>query len=243
MDEGVQVRLRGCPLFEHASDSSVRHAARHARWRRFRRGEVIFHRGDAGDVLHVISSGSVKVAVDSDNGGEAILATLGPGMSFGELSVIDGSPRSATVRAVGASETITLDRTTMRDLMAGDDNVRDALMAEAMRVIRRLTDQVAELHFLDLGSRLAMRIARMAREADPSADRVSLEWPLRQAEVAAMVGGTRQSVNRVLNDMVDAGLIRIGPDRLVVLDVSGLLRRGSERRPTAARAGRTVARP
>jgi len=91
--------------------------------------------------------------------------------------------------------------------------------------LRRLTGHVEELHFLDLPGRLARRIVRLAQEAHPGATgQVILEWPYTQSDLAAMIGGTRQTVNRLLADFVGRGLIRFERDTLIVPDVAALER-------------------
>ena len=224
-DRAAIAALRECALFGSVSDESLLGIARTLRKRRFRRGEVIFHQGDVGDTLEIVASGSVKIVLASEGGEEAILATVQPSQTFGELALLDGAPRSASAIALEPSETWQLPRSTLRDLMDDDPALRDALFASLATVLRRITGQVEELHFLDLAGRLATRLGRLARAQDPEAQQVTLDWHLTQSDLAAMIGGTRQSVNRLLNDLVDEGLVRVDKDSLVILDVDALLRR------------------
>src|SRR5436190_19254938 len=111
MDENFAVEsLRQCALFRDVDETSLREVARQLRRRRFRRNEVIFHQGDPGDSLHVVSSGTVKIVLPSAEGEEAIIATLRPGDFFGELSLLDGAPHSASVVALEPAETLALPR-------------------------------------------------------------------------------------------------------------------------------------
>jgi CRP-like cAMP-binding protein len=198
--------------------------ARHLRRRRFRRGEVIFHQGDPGDALHLVSSGAVKIVLPSAEGEEAIIATLRSGDFFGELALLDGAPRSATAVAQEACETWTLPRDIFHELLERDASLRASLLAGLARELRRLTGQVEDLHFLDLAGRLAMRLVRLARETDPGAREVRLDWPYTQSDLAAMIGGTRQSVNKLLSDLADRGLVSIERDVLTIPDVDALAR-------------------
>jgi CRP-like cAMP-binding protein len=216
--------LRSSLLFERAGESALVDVARHLRRRRFRRGEVIFHQGDPGDALHLVDSGAVKIVLPSEHGEEAIIATLRRGDFFGELALLDGAPRSATAVALEASETWTLSRDLFHDLLDRDPSLRDSLLAGLARELRRLTGQVEELHFLDLAGRLAMRLARLARESDATADEVRLDWPYTQSDLAAMIGGTRQSVNKLLSGLVERGLVVIERDTLTIPDVDALVR-------------------
>jgi CRP/FNR family transcriptional regulator, cyclic AMP receptor protein len=227
MDETFAIdALRSCPLFKHADESVLRSVAAGLRRRRFRRNEVIFHQGDPGDSLHIVGTGAVKILLPSAEGEEAIIATLRPGDFFGELALLDGASRSATAAALEPSETLVLPRSTFLQLLDHDPGLRNALLFGLARELRRLTGHVEELHFLDLAGRLAMRLTRLARESVPDAPgEVRLDWPFTQSDLAAMIGGTRQSVNRLLSGLVDDGLVRIERDFLVITNVDQLARR------------------
>jgi CRP-like cAMP-binding protein len=227
MDDKVAVEaLSRCLLFNQADTSMLTSIASGLRRRRFRRNEVIFHQGDPGDSLHVVAAGAVKIVLPSAEGDEAIIATLRSGDFFGELALLDGAPRSATATALEPSDTLVLPRQVFVDLLDTLPGLRDALLEGLARELRRLTGHVEELHFLDLAGRLAMRLTRLAREADPDAEGpIRLAWPYTQSDLAAMIGGTRQSVNRLLSELVDEGLIAIEPDALVITDLDELERR------------------
>ena len=226
-DEDFAVEsLRRCALFAHVEPEPLRTLARSLRRRRFRRNEVIFHQGDPGDSLHVVAAGGVKILLPSAEGEEAIIATLRPGDFFGELSLLDGAPRSATASALEPTETLALPRVTFQELLDRDPRLRHALLASLARELRRLTGHVEELHFLDLAGRLAMRLTRLAREVDPQArGAVRLDWPYTQSDLAWMIGGTRQSVNKLLSGLVDDGLLAIERETLLIRDLDELARR------------------
>jgi CRP-like cAMP-binding protein len=219
--------LRDCALFAHADEAALSELAHALRHRRFRRNEVIFHEGDPGDSLHIVASGQIKILLLSAEGEEAIIATLRPGDFFGELALLDGAPRSATAVAVDPAETLVLPRAVFRELLERSEGLRDALLTGLAHELRRLTIQVEELYFLDLAGRLATRLTHLAREAEPEAElEVRLDWPFTQSDLASMIGGSRQSVNRLLSILVGDGLVRIEPDHLVITDVNELERRG-----------------
>jgi len=218
----VVEQLRNSPLFAHASERSLADVAGHLHRCRFRRGEIIFHQGDPGDTLHLVRSGAVKIVLPSPEGEEAIIATLRRGDAFGELALLDDEPRSAMAVALEPCETWTLGRDRFRGLLDRDPGLRDALLASLARELRRLTGQVEELHFMDLAGRLATRLARLAREAAPGSREVRLDWPYTQSDLAAMIGGTRQSVNKLLSGFVERGLLVIEPDSLLIPDVEAL---------------------
>ena len=220
--------LARCPLFAHADRTMLGSLAGRLRRRRFRRNEVIFHQGDLGDSLQVVASGAVKIVLPSPEGEEAIIASLHPGEFFGELALLDSSPRSTTATALEATETLTLPRERFLELLREDPRIVQALLHALAEDLRRLTGHVEELHFLDLAGRLSMRLVRLARDADPNAGgRCELDWPFTQSDLAAMIGGTRQSVNKLLSGLVDEGLVRIERDTLVINDLDDLERHAS----------------
>ncbi|OGN82509.1 MAG: hypothetical protein A2X23_05785 [Chloroflexi bacterium GWC2_73_18] len=217
--------LRRCALFAHLDDRTLDLVATSLRIRRYRRGEVIFHQGDPGDSLYVIEDGAVKIVLPSPDGEEAIIATLRRGDFFGELALLDGAPHSATAGALEPTTILVLARARFHELVEGEPTLRDALLAGLAHELRRLTRHVEELHFLDLAGRLAMHLAGLAREAQPDARTdVRLDWPYTQSDLAAMIGGTRQSVNRLLAGLVEQGLVRIDRDSIVIADVDRLAR-------------------
>jgi CRP-like cAMP-binding protein len=216
------------PFFAGLDSDALGRVAATLRTRRFRRGEVIFHSGDPGDALFLIMSGEIKISLPSETGDEAILASLRAGDVFGELALLDGAPRSATATALVATEVVVLPRVAFRELIATEPAVRDALLASLAGELRRLTMHVEELHFLDMTGRVAARLVRLSGEVGrPDADGViHLPSSLTQGELAAMVGSTRQTVNKLLGQFADDGLIRLDRSGMVIIDLPGLVEMG-----------------
>ena len=212
--------LAACRLFAGLDARTLDLLTAALRSRRYRRDEVIFHVDDPGDSLYVVAKGSVKIILSSDDGTEpAILTTVGPGGFFGELALLDGAPRSATAVALDPVEAMVLRREAFDRLVDSEPGLRRALLASLAREIRRLTAQVEDLHFLDLPGRLARHLLRVIEAAGSGTNgEVHLPWPYTQGELAGMIGGSRQSVNRLLADFVAQGLLRFEGDDLVVPD-------------------------
>jgi CRP/FNR family cyclic AMP-dependent transcriptional regulator len=213
------------PFFAGLDADALGRVAATLRTRRFRRGEVIFHAGDPGDALFLIMTGEIKISLPSETGDEAILATLRVGDVFGELALLDGAPRSATATCLVATETVVLPRVAFRELIATEPAVRDALLASLAGELRRLTMHVEELHFLDMTGRVAARLVRLAGEVGRSDGDGVIRLPstLTQGELAAMVGSTRQTVNKLLGQFADDGLIRLDRSGMVIADLPGLV--------------------
>lgn len=218
--------LRACGLFAGLDEDELAGIARQMRSRKFRNNETIFHQDDPGDALFVVVDGAVKIVLPSAEDGEpAIMATLRPGDFFGALALLDGAPRSATAVALGRTETLVLRRDAFLELVDSDRTLRVALLASLSREIRSITDHVQDLHFLDLPGRLAKRILREAENGQSEPDgSVMLPWPYTQSELAGMIGGSRQSVNRLLSEFEEQGLIELRRDALVIPDPAALQR-------------------
>jgi CRP/FNR family transcriptional regulator len=220
--------LAHSPLFEGLDPDDLEGIARAMSRRRYRRHEVIFHEGDPGDALHLVVEGQVKIARESAEGGEAIVVILAPGDTFGELVLLDGAPRSATATAVEATETLAMSRESFATVIDGTGPFRWRVLGAIAQRIRRVTDQLAEVHFLDLSGRLALQLSRLAEESAPGrTGDIELRGTLTQSDLAAMIGGTRQRVNQILGDFVEEGLIRHDAGRVVIRDLERLRERAA----------------
>lgn len=221
--------LRTSPLFAPCPGPVLLEIGKSLRVQSYARNTLIFRQGDPGDALHLITQGAVKIVLPSAEGEEAIIATLRAGEFFGELALLDGEPRSASAVAIEETRTAVLARDVFRQLLTRHPDLRDALFAALSARLRRLTTHVEELHFLDLAGRLATRLGRLARQAQPGGSPldgpIELDWPYTQTDLAAMIGGTRQSVNRLLASLISDGLVRIEHEKLLISDLDALERR------------------
>ncbi len=200
--------------------------ARSMRERRFKRGEIVFHQGDAGDTLHVLLEGSLKVYVPTDSGDEAVLAILGPGESFGEVALLDAGPRSATVRAMVPSRTATLHRTELFSMLRTHPDAVDALVVSLTRLVRKLTDGLVDLAVLDVSARLARKLADLGSNSAPAANGSIELPPVTQEELAGMVSATRASVNKALGALEATGAIERRGRKIAIRSLDLLRRRG-----------------
>jgi CRP/FNR family transcriptional regulator/CRP/FNR family cyclic AMP-dependent transcriptional regulator len=192
------------------------------RRRRFRRGEVIFHRDDPGDCLYLIDSGTVKIALRSEDDREVILTLLGAGDYFGELAVLDGLPRSADAIAVEPAELLQLPRGAFLAFLEANHGVAVRLLSALSRdYVRRLTDTVGDAAFLDLPARLARTLVHMLEsQADGGT-----ELRLTQSDLAAMVGATRESINKWLGHYEHQGWLKRERGLVRILNTDALVKR------------------
>lgn len=229
MDPGDNVSLlAGSALFADLAPQALRFLAERANRVDLARGEVVFHEGDEGDTLYVIAEGLVKVWVSSSGGEEMVLATLRSPDAFGELSAVDGRPRSASATALESTTLVALDRATLLDAVHHHAGVADGMLTALGGLARRITEQTSDLVFLDLAGRLAKTLAALAdRDGVPRESGVVLELPLTQTELAEMVGGSRQSVNKTLKLFEHRGFLQMHGREVVIVDLEALRRRGS----------------
>ncbi|HEU4758574.1 MAG TPA: Crp/Fnr family transcriptional regulator [Dehalococcoidia bacterium] len=206
--EGQRV-LAQVPLFTGLSSEELDALAALSRRRRYGKGEVVFRQGDPGSVLYIIESGQVKLTLTSTDGKEVILALLGPGGFFGELSLLDGEPRSADAVARLDSLLWALQRQHFLEFLDGRPRAARGLLAALSRRLRRTTELVQDAGFLDVPGRLARALLQMSEAAGQAGpDGVVVSPRLTQAELAEMVGATRESVNKWLGVYERQGLLR-----------------------------------
>lgn len=217
--------LRSTALFAGLDDEALRGLATACVRRVYGRGQYLWYQGDEGDRLVVIASGLVKVVLTSVQGEEVVLRTLGPYTTAGELAILDGAPRSAAVIAVEPTAVLLVGRATVLDLMIRHRSVLDAVLRTLGTLVRRLTEETGDLMLLDLGGRLAKLLLRLAENRVPERGRVVLDLGLSQSDFAAMVGATRQAVNRALQLLAARGLIELDGRVIVLRDLPGLRRR------------------
>lgn len=214
-------------LFWQVDDASLEELARSAVERNYKKGQIVFTQGDPSGSLYFVMSGRVKVFVTSERGDEMVFITLGPLGCFGELALVDGLPRSATVEVVEACRLLVLQRDAVRRFMHDHPQVTDALLRMIGSLVRRLSDQAADFVFLDLHGRLAKLLIALAEENDEDGGKTPVvELPLTQSDLARMVGGTRQSVNQILHIFADRGYIELDRRKIVLKRLDALRRRG-----------------
>lgn len=213
-------------LFAHLDSDGLHQLAARAIMRRYRRGEVVFREGDPGDWLFVVASGRLKVVVSSAQGDEMVLATLASPDTFGELALVDGGARSATVEAVEPTAVLVLTRAAFLDVLSERPALVEGLLGSLGGLIRRLTDQASDLVFLDLPGRVAKLLLGLASEGDlQSATEHVIDSSFTQTEIAKMVGGSRQSVNQILRAFESAGYIETAGHSIRIVREDTLRRR------------------
>ncbi len=215
--------LKTVPFFTNLKREEAGELAGHLVLRHFNNGQVIFHHGDPGGLLYIISKGKVKITHSTLEGQEALLAILGEGDFFGELALLDDSPRSATAEAVGPTETLTLHRSDFRRFLKDNPDFSMHVLQTMARHIRRLNSQLSDIFFLDLPSRLARTLLHLAEQHGRIVDDgILIELVLTQTDLAEMTGATRVSINKTLGRFRRAGWVKAKGRRFTILDAPAL---------------------
>jgi CRP-like cAMP-binding protein len=206
--------LRDVPLLARLPEADLKALASRGRVRSYRAGAVLFREGDPGDALYVVVDGSVRVAVLSAAGEEATVALLGPGEFVGDLALLDGRPRSASAIAHRATKTLVVTREHFRRWLSERPKASFALLEALSMRVRRTDEALADLSFLGLPQRLAKRLLALTSESE--------RLRITQAELASMLGVSRESVNKQLNQFAREGWIALGRGSVTVLNREAL---------------------
>jgi len=190
------------------------------------RGDVLFHEGEPGDRLYVIRSGKVKLGRRSNDGRENLLAVLGPGEMFGELSLFDPGPRTATASVVADAVVLELGHHDLISWLELNPTVAKHLLQALARRLRRTNEALADLVFSDVPGRVAKALLDLSTRFGEQVDEgVRVAHDLTQEELAQLVGASRETVNKALADFQQRGWIRHEARAVVILDVDRLARR------------------
>jgi CRP-like cAMP-binding protein len=211
-------------LLEGVPAEEVRRLLSVARRRTFRKGEVVFHRGDPADSLHLISKGRFKVQVRTPLGDEATIAIRGPGDSFGEMAVVgERAKRSATVEALEEAETFCVVDGAFRRLRREHTEVDQLLIDFLANEVRMLNERLLEALYVPVEKRVLRRLAELAELYGTGDGEVVI--PLTQEELAGLAGTSRATVNQVLRAEQERGALELGRGKTIVPDPAALAAR------------------
>ena len=217
--QGTVELLRGVPLFAQLSQSELERVAQVAIPRTFPRETRVFHEGDAGDACYIISKGSCRVTRQHSDGRVITLATLGPGAFFGELAMLDGERRSATVEAAEDTELLAVPASDVRSLIREHPEMAEKLIVALTRRIRDMNERITRQSFQTVPSRVAGVLNQLLADSGATPlvrDGVTIR--LRQSDLAQLAGTSRESVSRFLATLERAGVVQVGRGRVTVVE-------------------------
>jgi CRP/FNR family cyclic AMP-dependent transcriptional regulator len=216
--------LRTVSIFADLPAAALEQLARNSLPRKYRRGQVLCNEGDPGESIYILEEGQLRVTQWTAAGDEAVLAVVEAPTAVGELSLLDGSPRSATLTAVGPVRVRLIPRTAFTALLRDQPQIVPGLLATLATLIRRANARQVDLLTLDVPGRLAKwLIERADRLGTPSEDGVMFDLSRSQGELASEIGTTRPTLNRALRSFEEQGIIATDGARVTILDRDKLL--------------------
>ncbi len=198
--------LRNVSLFSDLPEDDLQAISSLATTRTYPKNTIIISEGDDSDSLYAILTGKVKVFLSDDDGREIIINILGEGQYFGELALLDDSPRSASVMTIEETKLAVISKSAFEDCLTRNPVLALRIIRELSARLRNLTQNVKSLALMDVYGRVARTLLDMA---EPTGDKLEIRQKLTQRDIASMVGASREMVSRILKDLSTGGYITI----------------------------------
>ena len=207
--------LRRHSLFGQLSPAAIEHLGSHVKRRSLPRGTVIFAKDEPGTGLMSVLAGTVKISVPSADGREMVLSIMHEGDIFGEIALIDGRPRGTDATAITDCELLVIERRDFIPFLRSQPDLAMQIIKILCSRLRHRTEQVQDVTFLNLATRLAKTLLGLTADAERvgSARKVAIT----QHEISQIVGRSRESTNKQLRSWAKHGLIRLERGAIVVL--------------------------
>ena len=207
------VVLRNVPLFSGLEENELERLSRVAVRKRAGRGEQVVRSGESADALLILLTGRAKVTNFDEEGREIILAWLGPGEFFGEMGLIDGSERSASVIAVENCELLTIGKQEFQRCVQENFQVAQKLMQILVRRLREADRNIESLALLDVYGRVARLLLDLSEEED---GKRLVKKKISKQDMARMIGASREMVSKVMRDLEIGGYIVTNGDQITI---------------------------
>lgn len=218
MDSGNAELLARVPLFAELSADELERIAAVAVPRSFPRGVRVFHEGDHSDACYVVRSGDLRVTREHSDGRAIALATLGPGDFFGELAMLDGGTRSASVETLSDAQLLAVPASDMRRVIAEHGDIAAKLIVALAKRVRETNERVSRQSFQTVPSRVAGVLSQLISEEVGPGSRDGITVRMNQSDLAQLAGTSRESVSRFLATLERAGVVAVGRGRVTVLE-------------------------
>src|SRR6187401_312405 len=210
--------LARVPLLSGLEPTELERIAQVAIPRSFPKGARVFHEGDRSDACYVIRSGEVRVTREHSDGRAIALATLGPGELVGELAMIDGGVRSASVEALTDVDLLAVSAADMKGLLERNAEITAKLVIALTKRLRETNERISRQSFQTVPSRVAGVLSQLVSEENAEHGRDGVTIRMNQADLAQLAGTSRESVSRFLAVLERAGVVRVGRGRVTVLE-------------------------
>lgn len=221
--QGLRARLPEQSVLKPLSDEELDALFAFGITRRVARGEALFERGDPGDSMMVVLSGTLKACATTAQGREVVFDYIGPGGVVGEIAVLDGEPRTARVVAMEPAELVVLQRRFLLPWLERHHGAALRIIKVLCRKLRRTNELLEDHSGLAMGQKLARGLMRLAEEHGVTkAGRVGLAFPISQGDLGNYVSLSRENVNRQLREWEQAGYIELARGRIAIVDRDSL---------------------
>ena len=214
-----QAILRAHALFGQLGAEAISRLASYAHTKSFASGARIFEKGDPGTSLFAVCSGTVKISNQSTGGKDAVFNLIPGGGIFGEIALLDGQPRTADAFALTDCELMVIDRRDFVPLVSQNPEIALKLIEILCQRIRRTSEQVEDVTFLDLPSRLAKTLLRLSETSGAQSRKVSIT----QREIGQIIGMSRESTNKQLREWEENNWVKLERGGVVVLERQPLM--------------------
>ena len=205
--------LEDIPLFSCLDAEVVRDFEKVAARKRFPKNAIVFSRGDESDSLYIVRSGKVKAVIHDEEGREIVLAVIGEGEYFGEMGVLDGVPRSATIVTQEPTEMLVIRRNDFKKLLSANPDMALNLIAVVLQRLRRADQKIESLGLRYVHGRVANLLMQ---SAEPQGREWVVKEKMTHQEIANVVGSSREMVSKILAELVEAGSISIEKRQITI---------------------------
>ena len=205
--------LEDIPLFSCLDAEVVRDFEKVAARKRFPKNAIVFSRGDESDSLYIVRSGKVKAIIHDEEGREIVLAVIGEGEYFGEMGVLDGVPRSATIVTQEPTEMLVIRRNEFKKLLSANPDMALNLIAVVLQRLRRADQKIESLGLRYVHGRVANLLMQ---SAEPQGREWVVKEKMTHQEIANVVGSSREMVSKILAELVEAGSISIEKRQITI---------------------------
>jgi CRP/FNR family cyclic AMP-dependent transcriptional regulator len=203
--------LKKVSLFDNLNDEQLEHILRISNRRTIAAGSILFHEKEMGLTFYVVLTGSIKLFTKSNNGEEKVLSLVNSGESFGELSLLDGRPRSASAQTLETTTVMELSSEQFMALMQSHFDITRGILAELCRRLRQTNDHVNDLTFLDGRTRVLKNLITFAnKNGKRDGNLISIHMALNYDELAQMAGVTKPVLSEVIRELEQRGVLQFG---------------------------------
>ncbi len=205
--------LKKIPLFSCLDEPELNVLVGAAKLKTFPNKSILFNEGDSTDSLYIIHGGKVKVSIIDEQGKEVILSIFGPGDYFGEIALIDGKERSATIMTRETVKVMIISRKNFKNVLASNPELSLGLLKGLVGRLRESNKLIESLAFMDVYGRIARLLTHLA---EPDGEKSVIEDKLTHQDISSMIGSSREMVSRIMKELINGGYISVRKKRITI---------------------------